>query len=279
MVTPHAKPSYIRVYEHEGTPASNTSTHVELRSLHDERTSDEAERKTEITHSTARQTSLPLQGPAALLAIVILTDLAVGVLLVRRGSPIERWRVENVKVQPQVWLSVLSTIMDGLTMFAAAKAAEMIYWRTASRGTTLRQMYDLYESQAILGALKNIFRLRGNQVVAVFVIYLLSALRGPLFQRASMVDSNSVHHIVGKQELKVAQLIPPNYLYQNGVGDRMLFDSVYIAYTERAPIHVNTTNKQTECGDSCEGKVKVRASVPQSDHMFKLTRSRATAST
>ncbi|KAF1979695.1 hypothetical protein BU23DRAFT_636905 [Bimuria novae-zelandiae CBS 107.79] len=117
-------------------------------------------------------------------------------------------------------------------------------------------MYDLYESQSILGALKNLFRLRGDGLSVVSVLCLVSALRGPLFQRASMVDGNAVRHIVGKQELQVAQLIPPNFLFQGSVGNPLLFDGAYNAYVERAPIRINITNNEKECGDKCEGKVK-----------------------
>ena len=261
MAIPRVRSSYTRVYEHHPTQASNISTDVELQSLHGKKTLDEVKRNTKVEHPTFQSTSFPLQGPAALLAIILLTGAAVGVLRVSRGSPIERWRVQNLQIQPQVWLSVLSTIMDGLTIFAAAKAAEMTYWRAAVRGTTIRRMFDMYESQSILGALKNLFRLRCNSLAIVSVLCLVSALRGPLFQRASIVDGNAVQHIVGKQELKVAQLIPPNFLWQSGVGDSLLFDRVYNAYSERAPITINITNKEKECGDSCEGKVKVRATA------------------
>jgi hypothetical protein len=261
MTTPRVRSSYTRIHKHDPHLTSNTSTDVELRSLHDRKTPDEVKRNTKVTCPTFQPTSLPLHGPAALLAIILLTGAAVGVLLASRGSPIERWRVQNVQIQPQVWLSVLSTIMDGLTMFAIAKAAEMTYWRTAARGTTLRKMYDLYESQSILGALKNLFRRRGDGLAVVSVLCFMSALRGPLFQRASMVDGNAVRHTVGKQELKVAQLIPPNFLFQGSVGNPLLFDGAYNAYVERAPILINITNNEKECGDKCEGKVKVRATV------------------
>jgi hypothetical protein len=263
METPRLRSSYIQVYEHDPAQASNTSTDVELRLLNDEKTPDGVIRNTEFIHPTFQPTLFPLQGPVALLAIVLLTGAAVGVLLASRDSPTEQWRVQNLQIQPQVWLSVLSTIMDALTMFAAAKAAEVTYWRTAIRGTTLRKMYDLYESQSILGALKNLFRLRADGLAIVSVFCLVSALRGPLFQRASMVDSNAVQDIVGKQELKVAQLIPPNFLFPgaSGAGNPLLFDRVYDAYLQRAPIHINITNNEKECGDRCEGKVKVRAMV------------------
>ncbi|PVI00698.1 hypothetical protein DM02DRAFT_718230 [Periconia macrospinosa] len=254
MATPRVRPSYTRVDENDPTRTSKTSTGVELRSLHDQKKTDEVKRNTKVTPLTFQLTSLPLQGPAALLAIILLTGAAVGVLLASRGSPIERWRVQNVQIQPQVWLSVLSTIMDGLAMFAVAKAAEMTYWCAAARGATLRKMYYLYESHFILGALKNLFHFRGDGLAVVSVLCFVSALRGPLFQRASTVDGNTLRHTDGKQELKVAQLIPPNFLFQGSVGNPLLFDGAYNAYVERKPI--NITYSEKECGDKCEGRVK-----------------------
>jgi hypothetical protein len=122
-------------------------------------------------------------------------------------------------------------------------------------------MYYLYESQSILGALRNLFCLRGDSLAVVSVLCLVSALRGPLFQRASIVDGNAIRHVVGNDEFKVAQLIPPNFLFQGSIGDPLLFDGAYNAYVERAPILVNITNNEKKCGDKCEGKVKVRTTV------------------
>jgi hypothetical protein len=105
-------------------------------------------------------------------------------------------------------------------------------------------------------------------LAVVSVLCLVSALRGPLFQRASMVDGNAVQYTGGKHELKVAQLIPPNFLFQGSVGNPLLFDMAYNAYVERGPIAINITTNEKECGDKCEGKVKVRATIrlqPQAD--------------
>jgi hypothetical protein len=256
MTVPFSKPSYTgaRVGGRDSAHASDTS--VELQLLHDKKIVEEDSHNTKDTHSKCRPTKVPLQGPAALLSVVLLTGAAVGVLLASRGSPISRWKVQNVQIQPQVWLSVLSIIMDGLTMFAAAKAAEITFWRSVAHGTTLRSMYDLYESQSVLGALKNLFRRRGDKLAVVSVLCLVSALRGPLFQRASIIDSNAMRITTGKQEFKVAQLVPPNFLF-----DEALFDDVYNLYLERAPIHINVTSNEEQCGDHCEGKVQVRAAV------------------
>ncbi|CAI6332970.1 unnamed protein product [Periconia digitata] len=256
MKTPPIESPYTRVCEHDPVQASSSSTYVEMRSLPHRKTPNGVKDDRNIPQRpTFQATSLPLQGPAALFAVILLTGAAVGVLLASRDSPIERWKVQNVHIQPQVWLSVLSTTMDGLTMFALTKAAEVTYWRTAARGTTLRDMYDLYESHSILGALNNLFRLRGNGLAVVSVLCLVSALRGPLFQRASTVDGNALRETVGRQELKIAQLIPPNFLFQNLVGNPLLFDGAYNAYVERTPI-LNVPSNEKECGDKCEGKVK-----------------------
>lgn len=76
-----------------------------------------------------------------------------------------------------------------------------------------------------------------------------------------MVDGNALRHTAGQQELKLAQLIPPNYLFQGSLGNPLLFDGAYNAYIERAPILINITDNAKECGDKCEGKVKVRATI------------------
>jgi len=255
MAATHSKPLYSRIDGGESAHTTATSAAVELQSLHhDGHKSKRDKHDTQITRVT-NQRLFPFQGAVALLFIVLLTAAAVGVLLASRGSPIEQWTVGKVQVRPQVWLSVLSTIMDGLTMFAVAKAAELTYWRAAARGTTLRRMYDLYGSQTIMGAIKNLFHLRGDRLSVVSVLCLVSALRGPLFQRASMVEGNATRMTVGTQELRVAQLVPPNFLFWESTGN--LFDVVYNAYLERAPIHANTTGSGKDCGDLCKGKVKV----------------------
>lgn len=257
MTTPIIQPSYVRVEGRDSDHAAETNTSTGLRLPHHENILKEDTCNTKNTHPKHRSTQVSLQGPAALLSIALLTGAAVGVLLASRGSPNERWKLKNVQIQPQVWLSVLSTIMDGLTMFALAKAAEITFWRRAARGTTLRDMYNLYESQSILGALKNILSLRGDKLAAVSLLCLVSALRGPLFQRASTIDGDAMLNTTGNLEVKVAQLIPPNFLFQGSVGDPLLFDGVYDAYVERAPIHIRVTSNEGVCGDRCEGKVKV----------------------
>lgn len=230
---------------------SETNNSVQMRLLREQESSQDGEKNTENRRMEI------FAGPAALLFIILLTGAAVGVLLSSRGSPISHWKSKNLHIQPTVWLSVLSIIMDGLTMFALAKAAEITYWRSAARGTSWRRMYDLYESQFIVGAPKNLLRWRGDRLAFVSLLCMVSALRGPLFQRASVVNGSAMRSTVGVLQQNVAQLVPPNFLFQGGSGEDGLFDGVYNAYLERAPIYVDASIMDGECGNLCEGKVKV----------------------
>lgn len=65
------------------------------------------------------------------------TGAATALLIVSRGSPISRWHVRGMRIQPQVWLSILSTIMDALIIFALAEGATIAFWKHATRGTTV----------------------------------------------------------------------------------------------------------------------------------------------
>jgi len=54
-------------------------------------------------------------------------DAAVGVLAVSNESPVDHWRMRDVAIQPRVWLSVLSTIVDALHLYALAEGATISF--------------------------------------------------------------------------------------------------------------------------------------------------------
>ncbi|KAF2466118.1 uncharacterized protein BDR25DRAFT_237763 [Lindgomyces ingoldianus] len=198
----------------------------------------------------------PWAGFLSLVAVFLLTVAAVVLLVLSNTTAVNKWQVKSVNIQPQVWLSVLSTLMDGLTAFALAGGATISFWRTTSRGTTLRNMYDIYESRAFLGAVDNLLHLRPNMVAISAILCLASTLRGPLFQRASVVNSNFVKEYFNDYELKVAQIIPPGYLYPNLTFTSASYDAVYDQYVERSPVYINHSSSTCRC--LCTGKVKVR---------------------
>lgn len=253
MAMSQAQPSYIRIHSNGVISQDKSGDDVELQSMDRADRSEEA--KTNHRGTDSLRQSFPWMGITALTFIVLLTVAAVGVLIASGGSPIDRWQVRNVNIQPQVWLSILTTIMDGITMVALADAAVITYWRVAARGTTLRHMYDLYESHAFVGAINNLVRLRPNKLAIVSVLCLVSSLRGPLFQRSSVVMSNVTRKTSGTQQLHIAQLIPPGFMFGNGTIFSKAFDEVYESYIQRAPIRI--TIDEVQCGDVCTGKVKV----------------------
>jgi Protein of unknown function (DUF3176) len=105
------------------------------------------------------------------------TAAAAGLVATSHNSPVEHWKVQGVSIQPQVWLSVLTTLMDGLAMFALAEGVTMLFWRVAGQGSTVRSDFNIghsqknplndeklqnlhyiYESHYILGSLKQLGR-------------------------------------------------------------------------------------------------------------------------
>lgn len=252
MTTPTSKVSYGLIDGNSGM-LRRTSDAVELRRM--EAMSEDEDRESTVALMSLKP-NFPWTGVAALFSIFLLTVASVGVLVASRGSPIDQWRIRNFNIQPQVWLSVLATIMNAVTVFALSDAATKTFWRTASRGTTLRSMNDLYESHFILGALTNLAHLRINKVAVVSILCALSALRGPLFQRASVVQSNVIQRISGQQNLTVAQVIPPFFRYANDTLSTTGFDVAWDAYLVREPIRISTSYQN--CGDTCSGEVNVR---------------------
>lgn len=64
-----------------------------------------------------------------------MTGAAVVVLILSNESPVENWQVMRTNVQPQVWLSIFSTVTNALLDYALVEGLTIIFWRQAGRGT------------------------------------------------------------------------------------------------------------------------------------------------
>lgn len=93
-----------------------------------------------------------------------MTAAALGVLVASNRSPVDRWKVRKTTIQPQVWLSVLTTIMDGLMGFLLVDGGTAYFWRQTLHGIKLRDLHDYYLSLSIPGAMRNLFRNRYNPI-------------------------------------------------------------------------------------------------------------------
>lgn len=144
--------------------------------------------------------------------------------------------------------------MDGLTILALAEGATVEFWSITSQGTTLDRMHITYESHFFLGALKSIMGGRPNKVAIATLLCLISGLRGPLFQRASVINSQFIHDHQAQYELQIAQLIPPHFLFLTK-NFSLIPDGIYPIYEQyiqRSPIYL-----AHKCPGTCNGKVKV----------------------
>ncbi|PSN65887.1 hypothetical protein BS50DRAFT_677221 [Corynespora cassiicola Philippines] len=221
----------------------------------------------------------PWAGILALLSIVFLTGASAVILLASNHSPLTKWKWGKVDIEPQVWLSILSTLMDGLTMFAFANGVAILYWRAVSRGTTLRTMWELYESQAFFGAIHSLIRRSPNYVGIAALLCTISALRGPLFQHASSVDGEFSRHSSATHDIRVAQVLPPSYLYPHHFVTKSSCDFVYDLHVARMPIYIEEDTCKHNCVST--GKVKgygfdiecEESSIPWDDNLNSTVRS------
>lgn len=49
--------------------------------------------------------------------------------------PIEDWQILSLNAQPQVWVSILSTVTNALLEYAFIEGLAILFWNQAVRGT------------------------------------------------------------------------------------------------------------------------------------------------
>lgn len=79
-----------------------------------------------------------------------------------------------------------------------------------------------------------------------------SGLRGPLLQRATVINEHAQLEKNGTMQLRMAQILTPGYLYGSGFVFSGSFSQLYTAFGTGAPIKFS----YPECGDSCTTTLK-----------------------
>ncbi|KAH8656647.1 hypothetical protein BGZ60DRAFT_532226 [Tricladium varicosporioides] len=213
----------------------------------------QVERSKANTQDVSRKGQLPLAGIASLVFVVLLTATATAILAASDGSPLSDWQVLGSQVQPQVWLSVLTTLMDVMLVFGLAEGTMLKFWRHSSRGTSLGELHEIYESGFVLTSLKRLFTGSFNIVVFACLVNAISTLRGPLFQRASTVQGGAIRHTSGIGDMLIAQSFPMGFFEETAVrGFKPEFQDVLEGFTMRRPLN----SSHLPCRGICEGKVK-----------------------
>lgn len=69
---------------------------------------------------------------------------SVGVVALSDDSIVDEWRIWNIKIQPQVWLAIFSTITNAMLGFALVDGLTIHFWKRAGRGMTVSQGFSCF---------------------------------------------------------------------------------------------------------------------------------------
>ena len=124
----------------------------------------------------------PLLGLTAVLFTLLTIPASLLVLLMSNGREVISW-----KIQPTVYLAILTAIGNSAIRLAATQGAMVVWWSHAVRGTTYLQLhYDWKMSSGAFGAISA--GRRTNLIAIASLCAALVVVDGPLLQRASSVS-------------------------------------------------------------------------------------------
>jgi hypothetical protein len=99
-------------------------------------------------------------------------------------------------VQPGVFLSLFELLTTLLTFCAFLEGVVVCFWVKLLHGTTLADIYDVYDCAFPWAALQHVARLQFNKVALATLFMLLSLARGPLLQRALTLESSGATYVM-----------------------------------------------------------------------------------
>lgn len=78
------------------------------------------------------------------------TITSIGVIALSDNSIVDQWRVWNIKLQPQVWIAIFSTITNAMLGFALIEGLTIHFWKRAGRGMAVGQKLSFFFVHAAL---------------------------------------------------------------------------------------------------------------------------------
>jgi hypothetical protein len=188
----------------------------------------------------------PWGGIVALFIVILCVAMCATILFVSHGQPTAYWRV-----QPTVWLALLSALANALLRSALSVGVTIAWWRKALSGGTLNDLHRYWNFGgslwASLTSWKNI-----NIIAIASISVTLAALDGPLLQRPTSVTTEVTQALVNVS-VKISTELPhgfTGYHAELGGGIALLkypFTRVMLDYSNRVPPTANTSN----CNGSC----------------------------
>src|SRR5436305_1012354 len=142
---------------------------------------------------------------AILLAIVCLIASTI-TITASDNQPVSSWRV-----QPAVLLAIFSSLLNIALAFALSSACTIIWWRNALHGTTINQLYYIWNPTEHWRSLKSAIS-SGVDYKKIFfttiIISIANLAMAPLFQRASSTRNGLFVKNVTLEVGMVEQLSP-----------------------------------------------------------------------
>ncbi|KAF2817536.1 uncharacterized protein BDZ99DRAFT_470525 [Mytilinidion resinicola] len=215
----------------------------------------------------------PVWGFGALLGVIAFTGASLGILLASDGDRVSKWQVNNI--QPSVYLSGFSLIMDSLAAFALAEGLTVRFWTQAMRGVFISVLYDIFESGWLSGALRCAIRLRFNMVAVACLLAAVSTTRGPFFQRASTV-TNDLLPTSGTIDIQMASNPLIDY-FESATTDQQIrgsFTPELSALVRNFSAGAPFPHESPGCGDICTATAKgigFNVTCTTSEQSFDLT--------
>ncbi|KAF2659866.1 hypothetical protein K491DRAFT_120292 [Lophiostoma macrostomum CBS 122681] len=179
----------------------------------------------------------------------------IRVAVTTNGQPVEKW-LEQWKFQPTVYLATASTIANVALSYALGECVAIAWWIKAMQpNTRLRDLHDIW-------SFKNSFRdilcagTRFNHVAMAALVVALVPVNGPLLQRASSVQQETV---VEKRNITIpiAQVFPAGFTGVNTghvqeAGELTpVFSDIVRDYSDRRSINVTGSG----CKSICKGQM------------------------
>lgn len=78
------------------------------------------------------------------------TGASVRIIALTDNIIVDKWHLFSIKIQPQVWLAIFSTISNALLGSAVVEGLTIYFWKRAGRGMSVSQGYFRFISFANL---------------------------------------------------------------------------------------------------------------------------------
>ena len=207
-------------------------------------------------HPRLRNT--PWLAMSAILLAIVCTIASAIVIVVSNNQPVSSWRV-----QPAVLLAIISSTSNLTLAFALSSANTITWWRNALHGTTISQLYYIWNPIRHWRSLKSAISSSVDYRKIFFTTIIVSIANlatAPLFQRASYVRNGLIAKNI-TFEASMAEWLPTSYIGEVDYAAPGNMISADAWKSVSSQWNANTTiivpsYPDSYCNGRCEGNIR-----------------------